>query len=84
MPRTAKSADKQNKNETSAQTFVRLAESRVTKAIKAIELLENLTHYEHTKEQSQKIVAALTTATEGVQDALLNPKSRKQEATFKF
>jgi hypothetical protein len=54
--------------ETRQQKFVRLANARVSKAVKAIYNIGNLggTGYESTQEQRDKVVAALTDACESV------------------
>ena len=49
--------------ETKAERFKRLAESRVNRALKEIQLIGNLANknnYEFTSEQASKIVAALS------------------------
>jgi len=62
MAKARKKAANVPDNETKAQRFVRLAQARVGKALKAIELIGNLSGsgYEYTPEQVEKITAALT------------------------
>lgn len=89
MAATTKRAGDKNKpserDETSAQTFVRLGKGRTSKAIKQIRTLRSLNNYDHSKEQAQKIVAALTKEIDAVAAALAAPKGEgKTEEIFDF
>jgi hypothetical protein len=55
-------------DETPAQKFARIASNRTNNALNAIRLLEAVggAGYESTKEQREKIIAALETAVAGV------------------
>lgn len=66
--------------ETKAQAFVRLANSRVGKALAAISVVSNLAspNYEYTPEQADKIIQALTS-----EIAVLASKFAKPEASAK-
>lgn len=59
-------------DETKAQKFVRLAEARVTKAVKTLRNIAKLggNNYERTAEQQKKIVDLLTAEVEAVKKAL--------------
>jgi len=65
---TTKPATETKTDETKAQKFVRLAQARVSKAVKAVYNIGNLggAGYESTQEQRDKIIKALTDATESV------------------
>lgn len=78
----SKAGDKKNTNreETSAETFTRLGKGRTSKAIKQIRTLRSLNSYDHTKEQVQRIVAALTKEVEAVAAALNAPKGKASES----
>jgi len=60
------------KKETKAEKFVRLAQSRVSKAVRVIYNIGNLggTGYESTQEQRDKIITALNQAIESVSNRL--------------
>lgn len=75
--KTGKSAPKE---ETSAEAFVRLGKGRMTKSIRQIRTLRSLSHYEHSKEQTQRIAAALTKEVEAVIAALNAPVGKAEAA----
>lgn len=66
------------KTENKGEKFVRLAQSRVSKAVNAVYNIGNLggSSYESTQEQRDKIIKALTDATESVR-VRLNKESVK-------
>lgn len=64
--------------ETSSELFVRLTKSRMPKVIKSIEGLKNLTHYEHTDTQKDKILTDLKNAVNFVETSF-SAKSEKKE-----
>ena len=75
----AKQTNKQVQEETKAEKFYRLASKRLAKALKDIDLIGHLatSQYEHTKEQTEYIVGALTRAVENVSDKLNKVKAEK-------
>lgn len=80
MATAAKKAPKKSTapaNETKAQKFSRLATKRVTKALKAVGNIGNLSGagYESTAEQRAKIVTALQEAVDGVKSRLEGTKA---------
>ncbi len=68
-----------------AENFIRLAEMRVGKAIKAIKNIKPLANganYEWSEEQARKIIAALDSEVQAVEEALKGVKLTA--STFKF
>jgi len=67
--------------ETRNERFVRLANKRVPKAIKAIELVRNLSgpQYEYTREQADAIVSAIMDAAVALEDAFQHQKPTRTE-----
>lgn len=65
-----------SKEETKAEAFVRLAEQRMTNALKYIGLIGNLAGptYERTPEQAEQIMSALQGAVDGVKEAFKGNK----------
>ena len=61
-----------SKTETKHEKFKRLAETRTNKALKSIELLENLantSNYDYTREDYRKILTALRNALNNLEAA---------------
>jgi len=65
--------------ETKGQAFVRLANARVRKALKAIKLLENLKNYPHDHGHTAKIVSVLRTQVDNVEYALGGEKQARKD-----
>lgn len=72
--------------EMKAALFVKVAENRTTKALKAINLLENLasTNYASSAEQRGKIVAALSGAVSRLNEVYSAPAGTKSKEVFKL
>jgi hypothetical protein len=72
---------------TKKANFVKIAQKRTTKAIKAISLLENLANrgsYTYTYKQSARVVAALQLAVESVARKLADTVSKAEAVGFEF
>jgi hypothetical protein len=67
--------------ETKEEKFIRLAQKRVTRALRDIRLIGNLGSYPHTGEQAAKITSALVTAVDVVAAELSKKKAERAEAT---
>lgn len=78
--------EKSKKEETKAQAFVRVANLRVPKALKAIKLLGNLgsANYERTQAQADAITKALQDAVSKVSAALKPGSKVEAEPEFKL
>src|SRR3970282_1281622 len=79
-------AEQLGRTPTKAEKFVHLAEQRMTKALKAIKQLANLSakgSYEYTEEQAQEVVDALDVAVESVTARFTGAAVSKAEG-FKF
>uniref|UniRef100_A0A6M3LE54 Uncharacterized protein n=1 Tax=viral metagenome TaxID=1070528 RepID=A0A6M3LE54_9ZZZZ len=76
---TTKQTQTVKAEETKAEKFYRLASKRLAKALKDISLIGHLasSQYEHTPEQTEYIVNALTRAVENVSDKLNKVKAEK-------
>lgn len=73
-------------NETKAERFVRLAQQRATKALKAIQQIANLggAAYESTPEQREKLIGALSAAVKTATDKLNKTPEQKAKGGFTF
>ena len=72
--------DKKNK-------FIELAQSRVNKAIKSINLIGNLSnksHYSYNNDQVQQMLSALDKEIRSVKDKFRNSKKSKENNGFEF
>lgn len=81
----AKGSSKPSPDETKAQKFVRLANFRTQKALKAIGQLQNLgntSQYESTADQRAKIVSALSTAVKALETRLAGTKAESSTFTL--
>ena len=87
-PKTPKAAKPKvdRSGETKAQAFTRLAKPRMTKALKAIKQVENLSGrtYEYTATQSAQMIGALQQAVKRLEDAYSRPGSAGEEGGFDF
>lgn len=74
--------------ETKAQKFVRLAEKRVSTAVKKVMLVGNLAgpSYDYTQEQVAKIESALATAVETTMARFVpkTPEAKAAQSSFKL
>lgn len=72
-------------NESKTDKFERLAEHRINNALKAIQLLGNLTssQYEGTSDNWAMIISALSDAITGLQDKINHVPASKGRFTFK-
>lgn len=86
QPPKTPAAKPAKKEETKAQAFVRLAKPRMTKALKAIKQVENLSGrtYEYTASQADQLVGALEQAVRAVKDAYNKPGSTSDAGGFEF
>lgn len=78
MAETAKAPAASTKPaETKSQTFVRLANSRVGKAMGALSVIGNLAspNYEYTDDQAAKIVAALQSEVDALKAKFAKPEA---------
>lgn len=67
--------------ETDRQKFIRLANKRVNKAIKAMELIGNLSNrsnYDYTQEDAEKIFLALNKELKSCRERFVNAGGRPQ------
>ena len=67
--------------------FIKLANKRVNKAIKQIQLVGNLTnkaHYDYDDKQSSKIVNALDTEIKSIKDRFKRAKSKNGDSNFEI
>lgn len=84
--RPATASDKAAKaNESRREKFLRLGRQRMTKALKAISLIGNLSGsgYEYTEADLDKMNNALADAIESVM-ARFNPKAKEEKSAFSF
>lgn len=82
MARPRKATTETEVKETSASRFVRLANKRVPKALKALQAVRKLagSTYKFTPDQAKKIVNSLNAEIEMVAKDFLSPRSEKTES----
>lgn len=68
----------EEKDETRAEIFVRLANNRVRKTLNSIRLIGNLGSYPHTAQQTAKVIGALRTAIDSVEYSLGGEKQEEE------
>jgi len=67
--------------------FIKLANKRVNKSIKLIQLVGNLSnraHYDYDDKQSSKIVNALESEIKSIKDRFKRAKSKKGDSNFEI
>lgn len=78
-------AQKAKRHETKAAKFIEVAEKRVVKAMRAIQLIGNLTgpNYVYTIEQGEKIVSTIQVELDALWDGF-KTKKVKEKVSFKL
>jgi hypothetical protein len=71
-------------NETEPQKLIRLAGTRVPKAISAIRVIGNLADYKPSKEQTKKLIAELRKEVDAVEKAFNEGRSPKVTVGFQL